>query len=176
MGWASKRINIASFSPFMSCPVIHHVLVAGYYSSFRDCKGKCLCQNSFFAATHHRSGSLDSFSLASCSHLNLQQLIWEWFNLINTHAYFAHTFSSTKRYFVKDLLDEEKVWKGIQLYMYSRGRQFKKVVQLKTVFNRFWSKGNWSTKDFSCGLNLELHSGLEPQKCNQSVLLQILSK
>ena len=57
--------------------------------------------------------------------------------------------------------------------LYFRGRQFKKAVQLKTVFNKFWSKGNWSTKDLSCGLNLELHSGLEPQKCNQSVLLQI---
>ena len=55
----------------------------------------------------------------------------------------------------------------------SRGRQFKKVVQVRTVFNRFWSKGNWSTKDFSCRLNLELHSGLKPQKCNVSVLLQI---
>ena len=26
--------------------------------------------------------------------------------------------------------------------IHTRGRQFKKVVQLRTVFNRFWSKGN----------------------------------
>ena len=53
--------------------------------------------------------------------------------------------------------------------------QFKKIVQPRSGFNRFWSKGNWSTKDFSCGLNLELHSGLKPRKCIQSVQLQISS-
>ena len=58
----------------------------------------------------------------------------------------------------------------------NRGLQLKKVGQPRTVFNRFWSKDNWSTKDFSCGLNLELHSGLEPQKCIKFVELQIRSK
>ena len=43
----------------------------------------------------------------------------------------------------------------------NRGRQFKKVLLLKTFFNRFWPKSNWSTKHFSFDLNLEQHSGLK---------------
>ena len=42
--------------------------------------------------------------------------------------------------------------------------QFKKVVLPRTVFNRFCSKGNWSTKDFFCGLNLEPYCGLKTSK------------
>ena len=43
----------------------------------------------------------------------------------------------------------------------SRGRQFKKVFLLRTFFNRFWPKSNWSAKHFLFNLNLELHSGLK---------------
>ena len=46
-------------------------------------------------------------------------------------------------------------------YMYTRGRQFKKVFLLRTFFNRFWPKSNWSAKHFLFNLNLELHSGLK---------------
>ena len=80
---------------------------------------------------------------------------------------------------------EKTRWKGSSAMIYClmstfhnmsiRSRQFKKVVQPRTGFNRFWSTCNWSTEDFSCGLNMELHSGLKPRKCIQSVLLQISS-
>ena len=46
-------------------------------------------------------------------------------------------------------------------HIHIRGRQFKKVLLLKTFFNRFWPKSNWSTKHFLFDLNLELHSGLK---------------
>ena len=32
---------------------------------------------------------------------------------------------------------------------------------MRTFFNRFWPKSNWSTKHFLFDLNLELHSGLK---------------
>ena len=48
-----------------------------------------------------------------------------------------------------------------KIWLSSRGRQFKKVFLLRTFFNRFWPKSNWSAKHFLFNLNLELHSGLK---------------
>ena len=49
--------------------------------------------------------------------------------------------------------------------MSTRGRQLKKVCCLRTFFNRFWPKSNWSTKRFSFDLNLELQGGLKVGGC-----------
>ena len=56
----------------------------------------------------------------------------------------------------------------------SRGRQFKKVLLLKTFFNRFWPKSNWSTKHFSFDLNLEQHSSLKVRGSEINFIIQKL--
>ena len=61
----------------------------------------------------------------------------------------------TNRYQMKDM-DIIFLW-----ILRIRGRQFKKVFLLRTFFNRFWPKSNWSAKHFLFDLNLELHSGLK---------------
>ena len=58
------------------------------------------------------------------------------------------------------LMNLGTLWSWIR-DMCIRGRQFKKVFLLRTFFNRFWPKSNWSAKHFLFNLNLELHSGLK---------------
>ena len=58
--------------------------------------------------------------------------------------------------------------------MINRGHQFKKVLLLKTFFNRFWPKSNWSTKHFSFDLNLEQHSSLKVRGSEINFIIQKL--
>ena len=58
--------------------------------------------------------------------------------------------------------------------LWIRGRQCKKVLLLKTFFNRFWPKSNWSTKHFSFDLNLEQHSSLKVRGSEINFIIQKL--
>ena len=51
------------------------------------------------------------------------------------------------------------------------GRQLKKF-PAQNFYQQIMVQRSGSAKDFSCGLNLELPSGLKPQKCIHSVQLQ----
>ena len=52
-------------------------------------------------------------------------------------------------------------WESKEKAIVSRGRQLKKVLQLKTFFQQILVKCNWSTKHFLFDLNLEQHTGLK---------------